>query len=169
MTSTALADVLLALCLIAGFPLLLFGFPGLWVMVLGVVGYAALTGFKTVGTITIATVVALAFAGELVEWWLGFRIAARYGGSRRAGWGALLGGIVGAGMGIPVPVIGSVVGAFAGAFVGAALFEFLGSGQALTSVRVGWGAVLGRAAGAAVKVGLGLAIAVIGVFAAVRG
>jgi uncharacterized protein len=168
LTTATWAGVLLGVCLIAGFPLLLFGFPGLWVMVLGVVCYAALTGFKTVGTITIAAVLALAFAGELAEWWLGFRIATRYGGSRRAGWGALLGGIVGAGMGVPVPVIGSVIGAFVGSFVGAALFEFFGSGEAHTAVRVGWGAVIGRAAGAAVKVGLGLTIAVIGVWGAVR-
>jgi len=37
------------------------------------------------------------------------------------------------------------------------------------AVRAGWGAVLGRAAGAAAKIALGVVIAVIGGFAAVKG
>jgi hypothetical protein len=37
------------------------------------------------------------------------------------------------------------------------------------ATRAGWGAVVGRAAAAAVKVGLGLVIAVLGLFAALRG
>jgi uncharacterized protein YqgC (DUF456 family) len=72
-------------------------------------------------------------------------------------------------MGVPVPVVGSVIGAFAGSFAGAALFEYAGAWKADTAVRVGWGALLGRAAGTATKVALGVVIAVIGVVAALRG
>ncbi len=164
-----LAILLLALCLIAGLPLVLFGLPGLWVMVLGVIGYGALTNFHTVGLATIAAVTGFAFAGEIVEWVLGFRLTRRYGGSRRAGWGALIGGLVGAGVGAPVPIVGSIVGAFVGSFVGAAAFEYAGTWNADVAMRVGWGALLGRAAGAAAKVALGIGIAVLGVVAALRG
>lgn len=167
--TTILPAVLLIVCCVAGLGLVLLGLPGLWVMVLGVIGYGWLTGFHTVGVATIAIVVGLALLGEVVEWWLGFWFAERYGGSRRAGWGALLGGIVGAVVGVPVPVIGSVIGAFVGSFIGAAAFEYTRQLSAGVALRAGWGAVLGRAAAAALKMALGLAIAVIGAFAAIRG
>src|SRR2546426_1021829 len=122
MTHT-LATLLLALCCLAGLVLVPLGLPGLWVMVAGVVGYGWLTDFRSVGVTTIALVLGLALVGEIVETWLGFRLARRYGGSSRAGWGALVGGIVGAVVGVPVPIIGSVIAGFIGAFAGAGLFE----------------------------------------------
>src|SRR5207245_4852762 len=96
-------------------------------------------------------------------------VTERYGGSRRSGWGALIGGIAGAMVGVPVPTLGSVIGAFVGAFAGAAVFEYSVSRAPTVAVRAGWGAVLGRAAGAAAKIALGVVIAVIGGFAAVQG
>jgi len=152
-----------------GLVLVPLGLPGLWVMVLGVLGYGWATDFRTVGVGTIALVLGLAAAGEVIETWLGFRLARRYGGSSRAGWGALVGGIVGAIVGVPVPIVGSVVGAFLGSFAGAAVFEYLGARSLHGAARAGWGAVLGRAAAAAAKVALGLVIAVIGVVAVLRG
>jgi len=160
--------LLLAVCFIAGLLLVLLGLPGLWVMVLGVVGYGWLTDFRNTGVGTIGLVLGLALLGEIVEWWLGFEFAKRYGGSRRAGWGALVGGLVGAGVGVPIPVIGSVVGAFVGSFAGAALFEYVAAWKADAAVRAGYGALVGRAAAAAAKVALGLVIAVVGMFAALR-
>jgi uncharacterized protein YqgC (DUF456 family) len=153
----------------AGLVLIPFGLPGLWIMVLGVIGYGWLTGFATVGVATIAIVLSLAALGEIVEAWVGFRSAQRYGGSRRAGWGALIGGLVGAVVGVPVPVVGSVIGAFVGSFIGATLFEYSVAQRAGTAVGAGWGAVVGRAIGAAVKVALGLVIGVVAVSAALRG
>ena len=161
--------MLLVVCCVVGLLLVPLGLPGLWVMVLGVIGYGWLTGFHTVGVATIAVVVGLALMGEVVEWWLGFWFAERYGGSRRAGWGALVGGIIGAVVGVPVPVIGSVIGAFVGSFIGAAAFEYTRQLSAGVALRAGWGAVLGRAAAAGLKMALGLGIAVIGAFAAIRG
>jgi len=162
------ATALLIVCLVAGLVLVPFGLPGLWMMVLGVIGYGWLTGFHAVGAWIIALVVGLAFVGEIVEWWLGFRFAAKYGGSRRAGWGALIGGIVGAIVGVPVPVIGSVIGAFIGSFAGAALFEYTRERHAGVAVRAGWGAMLGRAVAAGAKIALGLVIAVVAVVVVLR-
>jgi len=157
------ATVLLISCIVAGLVLVPFGLPGLWLMVLGVIGYGWLTGFHTVGVGIIVFVTGLAFLGEIVEWWLGFRFAMKYGGSRRAGWGALIGGIVGAIVGVPVPVLGSIIGAFVGSFVGAALFEYTRERHAGIAVRAGWGAMLGRAVAAGVKIAVGLVIGVVGV------
>src|SRR5215510_12622279 len=122
-------------------------------MVLGVIGYGWLTGFHAVGAWIIVLVVGLAFVGEIVEWWLGFRFAIKYGGSRRAGWGALIGGIV---------------GAFIGSFAGAALFEYTRERHAGVAVRAGWGAMLGRAVAAGAKIALGLVIAVVAVVVLLR-
>src|SRR5207253_3016253 len=93
--------LLLALCCIAGLVLVPLGLPGLWVMVGGVLGYGALTGFRTIGVATIAIVLGLAFLGELLEWWVGFGLTERYGGSRRSGWGALVVALAGGGRGAP--------------------------------------------------------------------
>src|SRR5205823_8102100 len=91
-----------------------------------------------IGIATMAIVLGLALLGELVEWWVGFGLTERYGGSRRSGWGALVGGVAGAMVGVPVPIVGSVIGAFLGAFAGAALFEYTVSRTATVAVRAGW-------------------------------
>ena len=163
------AILLLISASIAGLLLIPFGLPGLWVIVLGVLGYGWATEFRSIGVGLIVLAVGLALLGEIVESWLGFRLARRYGGSSRAGWGALVGGLIGAIVGVPVPLIGSVVGGFVGAFLGAALFEYTRGRRYETAAKAGWGAVLGRAAAAAVKIGLGIVIAVSTLFQALRG
>lgn len=163
-----LAVLLLAVACLVGLVLVPLGLPGLWVMVLGVIGYGALTEFRSVGVWTIGITLVLAFTGEIIESWVGFSYARKYGGSRRAGWGALVGGIVGAIVGVPVPVIGSVIGAFVGSFLGAALFEYSYSQRAEVALGAGWGAFLGRAFASAAKVALGLIITILGVVAVIR-
>ena len=162
---TLLAIVLLIVLGLVGLAMIPLGLPGLWVMVGGILAYGWLTNFRSVGVATIAIVLGLAFLGEIIENWIGFRYAKRYGGSTRSGWGALIGGLVGAVIGVPVAIIGSVIGAFLGSFLGAALFEYSYSRHTGVATRAGWGALVGRAAAAAGKIAIGLVIAVIGVFA----
>lgn len=163
-----LAVLVLAACDLMGLVLVPLGLPGLWVMAAGFLAYGWLTAFRSVSVASIAVVVGLAFLGEVVEGWLGFRLARRYGASRRAGWGALLGGLVGAGVGVPVPVAGSVIGALVGSFGGAALFEYVSSRRADVALGAGWGAVVGRAAAAAAKIALGLGIGVVSLIVVLR-
>jgi uncharacterized protein len=152
-----------------GLVLIPFGLPGLWVILLGILGYGWLTDFQTISVTFLVVVIALAIIGEVLETWIGFRFAKRYGGSSRAGWGALIGGLIGAIVGVPVPVIGSVIGGFVGAFIGAAAFEYSRARHAEGSVRAGWGAVLGRAAAAAVKIAIGVAMVAGSLFLAISG
>ncbi|HXM39023.1 MAG TPA: DUF456 domain-containing protein [Gemmatimonadales bacterium] len=161
-----LGIIILVVAGLVGLVLIPLALPGLWVMVGGVLAYGWLTDFRSIGVATIAIVLGIAFLGEIIDNWLGFRFAKRYGGSNRSGWGALVGGLVGAAVGVPVAIIGSVIGAFIGAFIGAAVFEYTYSRHAGVAVGAGWGAVVGRAAAAAAKIALGLVIAVIGLFAA---
>ncbi|HEX5830527.1 MAG TPA: DUF456 domain-containing protein [Gemmatimonadaceae bacterium] len=152
-------QILLLLACLAALLLVPLGLPGLWVMVgIGFV-YNWLVGTEAIGWLTLAGAAALALLGEVIETLLGARFTRRYGGSRRAAWGAVIGGIAGAIVGVPVPVVGSMVGAFAGAFVGALVAEYTVGRAAGAATRVATGALLGRAAAVAVKVGIGCAIA----------
>ena len=56
----ALLAVLLALICLGGLCLVALGLPGLWLMVLAVLGYGAMTHFATVGWGTIIAVLVLA-------------------------------------------------------------------------------------------------------------
>jgi uncharacterized protein YqgC (DUF456 family) len=168
MTADVSPVLLIIVTGLVGLFLIPLGLPGLWLILLGILGYGWLTHFQTlsVGLIVLATVLAL--LGEVFESWIGFRYAQKYGGSSRAGWGALVGGIAGAIIGVPVPVIGSVIGGFVGAFVGAALFEYTRQRQSGVAAKAGWGAVLGRAAAAAVKMAIGVVLVTGALFVALR-
>ena len=83
--SHTLLVLLLSFCSVAGLVLIALGLPGIWLIVVAVVAGAVSTGFHTIGWWTVAIAVALAGLGELIELWLGFGLAQRYGGSKRAG------------------------------------------------------------------------------------
>jgi uncharacterized protein YqgC (DUF456 family) len=151
--------LLLAAVLFLALLMIPLGLPGLWVMVLAAVAYPYLAGEGTIGTFTLVGILVLAATAEAVEFLLAGRYARKYGGSRRAGWGAILGGIVGAFVGVPVPIVGPVIGALAGSFAGALIFEITRGTEAGAATRVATGALIGRVAAIAVKVGIGVAIA----------
>jgi uncharacterized protein YqgC (DUF456 family) len=160
--------LLLVVSGVVGLLLIPVGLPGTWVILLGILGYGWLTDFQTLGLWFLGLIIVLAILGEVFETWVGFRYAQKYGGSSRAGWGALVGGLVGAIVGVPIPVIGSVIGGFVGAFVGAALFEYTRLRQSGVAAKAGWGAVLGRAAAVAMKMGVGVVMVVGALFTALR-
>ncbi len=74
MTDTV-AILLLAIVELAGLLMVPLGLPGLWVMIMGLLGYGWFTDFQTVGFWTTTLVLALALLGEFIETWLGFRFA----------------------------------------------------------------------------------------------
>lgn len=152
--------ILLIAALVLGLLLIPFGLPGLWVMAGAVLAYSYLVPTGAIGVWTIVLVAVLALVGEVLEFVLAGRFARRYGGSRRAGWGAIIGSIAGAIVGVPVPVIGSVIGAFVGAFAGAWLAELTKRSEFGAATRVATGALLGRIAAVAAKVGIGCAVLV---------
>jgi uncharacterized protein YqgC (DUF456 family) len=136
------------------------GLPGTWLMVGAAIGYDALVGGDPIGWLTIGAPAVLAVIAEIFEFSLSARYTKKYGGSRRAGWGAIIGGIVGAIVGVPVPIIGSVIGAFVGSFAGALVAEYTRrEATAGTATRVATGALIGRVVAAAMKTGMGVVIA----------
>ena len=152
---------------LAGLLMIPLGLPGLWLMVAGGVAHQLLVAPPTIGWVAIGIAAGLAIVAEILEFALAVRYTAKYGGSKRAGWGALLGGLVGAFMGVPVPIVGSVIGAFAGSFLGALVGEYSVARDHGRAGRVAWGSLVGKTVAAVAKTALGLAIAVILVVRAV--
>lgn len=151
---------LLGLLVMAGSLLLVpLGLPGNWLMLV-VVAVGAATG--RIGWPLFGLLVGLAGVAELLEYLFVERLSGRYGGSRRAFWGALAGGIAGALLGAPIPVVGSLVALAVGTFVGAGAVTLVERQGWRSAARVGWGALLGRALAAAAKTATGLAILVTG-------
>jgi len=152
--------LLLIAAIVIGLIMIPFGLPGTLVLFCAALCYHLLVPHGAIGLTTVIAMGALMLMAEGLDFVLAGRFARKYGGSKRAGWGAVIGGMIGAFVGVPVPIIGSVIGAFVGAFIGAFVFEWSrGSGHA-TATRVAWGAFIGRVTAAAVKVAIGLGMAV---------
>ena len=149
--------VLVLICLVSLF-LIPLGLPGTWLILAAGIGYSILVP-NSVGTVTLIAIGAIAIVAEVIEFTLAGTYARKYGGSKRASWGAIIGGTVGAIIGVPVPVIGPIIGGFIGAFAGALVFEYSRGSDAQTSTRVAWGAMVGKAVAAAMKVAAGFAMA----------
>lgn len=135
------------------------GWPGLWIMV-AIVGIGGLMG--ELGLSVVALAVALAAVAELLEFVIVKRMSARYGGSSRAFWGAVLGGTAGVIIGMPVPVLGPVLAGIVGSFLGAGIAALLESRDLGTAARVGYGVILARMLAAVVKVAAAIVILVTG-------
>ena len=153
-----LTTLLIAVMTIALF-LTPLGVPGLWIMV-GVLALGTWLGHVSVFVLVVCSLLAL--TAEIVEFFIVQKLNVRYGGSRRAFWGAMIGGVVGVLLGMPVPVIGSVIAGFVGSFAGAAIATFYETKEMGAAGRVGWGVMLGKMWAAAVKMSLGFIILVLG-------
>ncbi len=162
--------LILACVIILSLVLIVLGLPGLWIMVASAVTYNLIVPGDPIGWFTLVAVGVLALVAELLELSLSGRYARKYGGSRRAGWGAILGGIVGAMVGVPFPIIGvgPVIGAFVGSFLGALIAELTRGSSAVDATRVAKGALIGRAISTALKIGIGFTIGIWIFIAALR-
>ncbi len=159
------AFYLLAAAGFLGLVLIPIGMPGLWVFFASTVGYRLLVGPRLSWAV-VGTVGLLALAAEVLDWTVSAHYTKKFGGSSRAGWWALAGGLAGAIVGVPVPVIGSVIGSFAGAFLGALLAEYSQGRAHGDAGKAAWGAILGRMAATVVKIGFGFVSVVLALYAA---
>ena len=152
--------LILSLVILLSLVLIVLGMPGLWIMVASAVTYNLVVPGDPIGWVTLVIVGVLALVAELLEFSLTGRYARKYGGSRRAGWGAIIGSIVGAMVGVPVPIVGPVIGAFVGSFAGALIAELTGGSSAGDATRVAKGALIGRVVSTALKIGIGFTIGI---------
>lgn len=152
--------LILAAVIILSLILIVLGLPGLWIMVASAVVYNLVVPGDPIGWFTLVAVGVLALVAELLEFSMTGSYARKYGGSRRAGWGAIIGSIVGAMVGFPVPIVGPVIGAFVGSFIGALIAELTGGSSAGDATRVAKGALIGRVVSTVLKIGIGFTIGI---------
>src|SRR5688572_12721106 len=152
--------ILLAVVLIAGWLLNILGVPGLWLMLLGHIAYAWITGWDSyVGWYSIGALFALALTAEIVEFAAGAAGSAKAGGTKRGMAGAVIGGLVGGIVGsiiIPIPIVGTIAGAIGGSAAGAMAIEHYIEANKERTLRIGWGAAWGRFWGILIKSGFGI-------------
>lgn len=152
----------------AGLVIIPFGLPGIGVIFGSALFYALLTEFNSgISLNMILLLGALTVFGETADNWLMAAGAKRFGASTTAAWLSLLGGFLGAlilgpMLAVVLNVIGPVVGAFLGAFISVVLYERRQKQNWREALRAGWGTLLGRVAGIALKmvVGIGMVAAV---------
>lgn len=168
MTKFALLLLVFVGCL-GGVVLSALRLPGLWLIVFGSLLMGWLTDWVLVSGMVLAWILGLGVLAEALEFLMSAFLTRRAGGSQKAAWGALLGGLVGLlFLSIPLPLFGSILGALLGCFLGAVLGEFSAQGSLGQGTRVGTAAVMGFALGAATKVALTLIVSII-VFWSVAG
>ena len=146
LTMTGLAGMLLPV--VPGAPLLFLGLlVGAWA-----------EDFRYVGLWTLLLLAGMVALTSVVEYVASIVGVNRYGGSKRAMAGAVVGGILGMFFGIP--------GILLGPFVGAVLGELSLQRTLDQAGRAGFGTIVGLAVGVAGKLAIG--IAMIGLFLLVR-
>lgn len=153
--------ILAILLMAAAVVLIPFGLPGVWIIA-GILMVGLLLGELVVWVPLVAVVVAAVAEGA--EFFIVRSMNVRYGGSPRAFWAAIGGGVVGMMVGAPVLIVGSLVGGFIGSFAGAALVSYYELRDTGAAGRIAWGIVLARTAAVVVKVAAGLALLVLGGF-----
>lgn len=118
--------------------------PGAPLILLGMVVYGFFTGFAQLSWgvfVWQAVAVALAF---LIDYLAGVWGVRRYGGSRAALWGSVIGLFAGA---LALGPAGIIVGPFLGAFLG----EFLARKDVAQGLRTGVGSLIGLLGGTVLK------------------
>ena len=159
-----LAASIVVLASILGVILTLLTLPGTWLAV--ATGLACAWWRPDMfGVWTLATCIALAVLGEVLEFFASAAGAASAKGTKAGAIGAIAGGLVGALVGTgasPIPIVGTVLGGIVGAGLGAALGERgMASRTWSESFRVAKGAAVGRALSIVLKGLLALVIGIV--------
>ena len=142
---TVVVLIILVVSMPAGLIAVVLGLPGTWLILITSFLYSWLNNFSVITYQMLLVLLALAVAAEVLEFWSGLWGARRYGGSRKAMLGTLIGGLTGAIILTPMLFgFGALAGAFLGAFVGGFVVTYLEQRKMSQAMRVGWGGLLGR-------------------------
>lgn len=135
--------------------------PGTPLIFAGALLYAYATDFETIGLGRLALLAVLAAVSSALEYIAGALGARKFGGSRAAVIGALIGAVVG----LAWPPFGLLVGPLVGAIAG----EFMRTRELAGSVRAGMGTALGVIAGVLSHFALAVVMVALFVWWAARG
>ncbi|HSU72721.1 MAG TPA: DUF456 domain-containing protein [Candidatus Binatia bacterium] len=146
--------IVLALIVVLGLILILFGLPGTIIIAVAPLFYDLVTWSLDISIATVAALVGIALLGELFDV-VASGIAVKQSGTSSIGvLGAVLGGVIGGAVGLPIPIIGSIAGIFFGAFLGAFAFELIHYHDVEKAWRAGKAAFVGRLVSTFVKLAL---------------
>lgn len=160
----------LALASLLGVLLTAIQLPGTWLILAAAIIYDWCYDWAKLGFVVLSILAGLAVLGEIVEFAAAYVFAGKAGGSRRAAWGGVIGGLVGMFVfTLPVPVLGTIAGGVIGCFLGAILGEMTKRGPLGRSGRIGASAALGHIAGMAAKLALAFVIAGVALSVAILG
>ena len=129
--------------------------PGSPLILLGAFLYAWNTGFESVSWTTLLTLLILTLLGQALEFFSSALGVKRFGGSRFGMGGGILGGIIGL-------FLGGIFGLIMGTFLGALLLEMIHTRNMESSLKSGFGTLVGLFLGAIGK--LAISIIMIGIF-----
>jgi uncharacterized protein YqgC (DUF456 family) len=138
--------------------LVLPGLPGAPLILAGLVLLAWAENFAYIGIWTIVTLTLLALLTYGVDFWATMFGTKKFGASKRAVIGALLGVVAGLFLGLP--------GVIFAPFIGAVIGELSARKSVPQAARAGIGATIGLVLGAALKIAM--AFAMIGIFLVTR-
>ena len=163
---TALIFVLIGIgCLV----LVVFGLPGIWIMIGVAIIIELADGLylepdesQTFSWWVIGVAIGLALLGELMEFGASVIGTKAGGGTKRGMIGAVIGGIGGALLltpFIPVPVVGSLIGALVGTFAGASIGELTARDSTVRgTLKPATGATIARILATVAKMGVAVVI-----------
>jgi uncharacterized protein YqgC (DUF456 family) len=147
-----LALALLIIFSLIGFAAIFFTTFGTFIILIGSVIYALLTGLGIISLKTLLILLTFYLCGEVLEYVFIILGAKKLGASNAAVVGAIIGGILGAILGVGFFGIGLVLGTFLGIFLGAFIVELAIHKDLIKSLKAGTGGVLGRVSSILVKV-----------------
>jgi uncharacterized protein YqgC (DUF456 family) len=144
----------MALCL----PLLVFGLPGNWAILLLAGLWSVLSG-ADFGWAFFTPLIGLAFCCEALDFVMGWIAGKWFGGTGKGNVGGVVGGLLGgfAGAGFFFG-LGALPGSLLGAFGGSYAVEHFYGMDRKNALRAAAGTMLGRFGGFVIKLGAGIAI-----------
>lgn len=144
MTEVLLIILTVLLCLI-GLLISTLTFSGTWLVLVAALITKLTIGIPTVGSLVVFALICIAV--ELIELLAGFLGVQKRGGSKLAGFAALIGGLVGAGVGTGIfPILGTFAGMLIGSFGAAFLVEWNRLKHHEQAAHIAWGTVWARLA-----------------------
>jgi uncharacterized protein YqgC (DUF456 family) len=148
--------VIAALIMAAGLLGTLLPFlPGIPLIYAGYLFYGLVTGWQDYGLRAMVAWGLVVGVVTFLDLYAGSIGAKKYGASRYAVWGSIIGAVIGV-------IVGNFIGLIAGPFVGAIAGELIAGKSLRKAIQSGWGAILGLVAGNLVRITV--AIAMIGAF-----
>jgi hypothetical protein len=152
----ALLTLLFLIFMVLAWFLSFFGGIGTLLILLGALLYSVFTGFEIITPKVLLALALLYLTGELFDYAFVALGAKLTGASKKAMFGAIIGGLIGAAISLSTFGMGIVPLTLLGIFLGAFLVELKEKGDFLKALRAGVGSLIGRFGAVIFKVLIGL-------------